>query len=38
MVTALIESGICFFGAGGAIGFDTLAAEAVLNLRKNIRT
>ena len=34
MVTALIESGICFFGAGGAIGFDTLAAEAVLNLRK----
>lgn len=34
VVTALIESGICFFGAGGAIGFDTLAAEAVLNLRK----
>lgn len=34
VVTALIESGICFFGAGGAIGFDTLAAEAVLNLRE----
>jgi len=33
VVTALIESGICFFGAGGAIGFDTLAAETVLNLR-----
>lgn len=22
VITALIESGICFFGAGGAIGFD----------------
>lgn len=32
-VTALIESGICFFGLGGAVGFDTIAAEAVLNLR-----
>lgn len=32
-VTALIESGICFFGAGGAVGFDTLAAETVLSLQ-----
>lgn len=33
VVTDLIESGICYFGAGGAIGFDTIAAETVLNLR-----
>lgn len=32
-VTALIESGIRFFGAGGAIGFNTVAAETVLKLR-----
>lgn len=29
----LIESGICYFGAGGAVGFDTIAAEEVINLR-----
>lgn len=32
-VKALIASGICFFGAGGAVGFDTIAAETVLSLR-----
>ena len=30
----LIEQGYCFFGAGGALGFDTIAAQAVLDLRK----
>ncbi len=29
----LIESGVRYFGAGGALGFDTLAAETVLRLR-----
>lgn len=30
----LIEQGYCYFGAGGALGFDTIAAQTVLNLRK----
>lgn len=30
----LIESGCLFFGAGGALGFDTLAAQAVLDLKR----
>lgn len=30
----LIENGYLYFGAGGALGFDTLAAQAVLELRK----
>jgi len=29
-----INDGIQFFGAGGALGFDTLAAQTVLKLRK----
>ena len=29
----LIEQGYRYFGAGGALGFDTLAAQAVLRLR-----
>lgn len=29
-----IEKGIQFFGAGGALGFDTLAAQTVLRLRE----
>lgn len=29
-----IERGYCFFGAGGALGFDTLAAQTVLKLKK----
>jgi len=39
-VVAQIESGIQFFGVGGARGFDALAAQTVLRLRKeypNIR-
>lgn len=31
---ALIEQGYCYFGAGGALGFDTLAAQTVLRLRE----
>lgn len=30
----LIEEGYMYFGAGGALGFDTLAAWCVLSLRK----
>ena len=30
----LIEEGYCYFGAGGALGFDTIAAQIVLNLKK----
>jgi len=33
-IRRLIESGIIYFGAGGAMGFDTLAARTVLRLRK----
>ena len=28
-----IERGYCYFGAGGALGFDTIAAQTVLDLR-----
>lgn len=30
----LVEQGYCYFGAGGALGFDTLAAQTVLRLRE----
>ena len=30
----LIEAGYMYFGAGGALGFDTLAAQCVLSLKK----
>ena len=33
-VTGLIQSGVQYFGAGGALGFDTLAAQTVLKLKK----
>ena len=33
-VSSLYQQGVCYFGAGGALGFDTLAALTVLNLRK----
>ena len=29
----LVEEGYIYFGAGGALGFDTLAAQTVLALR-----
>lgn len=34
-LVTLIEEGYCFFGAGGALGFDTLAAQTVLKLKKD---
>ena len=33
-IEAMIRRGVVYFGAGGALGFDTMAAEAVLELRK----
>ena len=33
-ITALIHQGILYFGAGGALGFDTMAAKTVLRLRE----
>ena len=35
-VEKLILSGYCNFAAGGALGFDTMAAECVLKLKKYI--
>ena len=29
----LISEGYCYFGCGGALGFDTLSAQAVLDLK-----
>ena len=33
-IVHLISRGYRFFGTGGALGFDTMAAQAVLELRK----
>lgn len=33
-IVSLIEKGVIYFGSGGAIGFDTLAALTVLELKK----
>lgn len=33
-IIALINQGYLYFGVGGALGFDTLAAEAIIELRK----
>lgn len=33
-VRRLADEGIVYFGAGGAVGFDTLAAQAVLRVRR----
>ncbi len=33
-IIALIENGVAFFGTGGARGFDTLAAEIILELKE----
>ena len=30
----LIENRYCYFGAGGALGFDTIAAQTVLHLKE----
>lgn len=34
-IISLIHSGYLYFGAGGALGFDTIAAQTVLRLRKS---
>lgn len=33
-ITDLIYKGVIYFGVGGALGFDTMAAQAVLELRR----
>lgn len=33
-IVELIDQGYRFFGAGGALGFDTIAAQTVLELKK----
>ena len=35
VITRLYQKGVRYYGAGGARGFDTLAAQAVLRLRKS---
>ena len=32
-IIKLIKMGVLYFGAGGALGFDTIAAQAVLDLK-----
>ena len=34
-VSILIQKGYRYFGAGGALGFDTMAAQAVLTLKQS---
>ena len=34
-ITALIHRGVVYFEAGGALGFDTMAARDVLELKKD---
>lgn len=34
-VIKLIDQGVCYFGAGGALGFDTIAAQTVLELKND---
>lgn len=33
-ITAMIQQGVIYFGTGGALGFDTMAAQTVLALRE----
>lgn len=35
-VRALVRQGVVYFGAGGALGFDSLAAQCVLKLREEL--
>jgi len=32
-IIKLIEQGVCYFGSGGAMGFDIMAAQAVIELK-----
>lgn len=34
-IISLIERGVVFFGSGGALGFDQLAAETVLRFKED---
>ncbi len=34
-IISLIDQGVIFFGSGGALGFDQIAAETVLKLKGN---
>ena len=35
VITALYQRGVRYYGAGGALGFDAIAAQTVIRLRKN---
>ena len=35
VIASLYQKGILYYGAGGALGFDALAAQTVLRLRKS---
>lgn len=32
-IVCLIKKGVCYYGTGGALGFDTLAAQTILKLK-----
>lgn len=34
VIKELVKQGIVFYGVGGALGFDTLAAQTVLDMKK----
>lgn len=34
VIAALIKEGVVYYGAGGALGFDTLAAQTILEMKK----
>ena len=34
VISDLVQQGIIYYGAGGALGFDTMAAQAVLSARR----
>lgn len=34
-IKSLIAEGVLYYGAGGALGFDTLAAQCIIEQRKN---
>ncbi len=35
VIIKLYQRGVCYYGAGGALGFDTLAAQTVIHLRES---
>ena len=37
LVSALLRHGVMYFGVGGAVGFDMLAAEYLLHLRDDLK-